>query len=310
MDYNALIILGPTASGKTLLAVKSAHELNGAVLSFDSRQVFRQLNIGAGKDLNAYFIKGKSVPHFLLDICDVNEPFNSYDFVTNFITAFDQCLKQHKLPILCGGTGLYFDLVLKKHEYINIPSNLKLREELKSLNKNELIERLNSFDPALREHADISTLKRMNRAVEVAQYLSKNTLIPIPYPELKPILFGIHLERNILRERIIQRIEQRLQQGMIEEVENLLKEGVSAGRLVHFGLEYKIITNYLKGDYSFETMRMKLENGIMQYSKRQLTWFRKMEREGYKINWIDGMLSEDEQFEALQIKIKLYKALN
>jgi tRNA dimethylallyltransferase len=303
-QYNSILILGPTASGKTRLAAHLAHQLKGAVLSFDSRQVYRQLTIGAGKDLDEFKIEGESVPHYLIDICDVNENFHSYAFVKKYIEAFEDCISNKQMPILCGGTGLYFDLALKKHQYINIPNNPELRKDILLFSDEALIEKLKTFPTQFTAHADMSTRKRTIRAIEIADYLSHNVHEKILYPDMRPIIFGLNLSSTERKLRINQRLEQRINHGLIEEVQHLLKSGVTSERLIFLGLEYKYITEYLEGKHDKETMINLLKTAIHQYSKRQMTWFRKMEREGNKIHWIDGKLTVEEQLEIIIHKIK------
>jgi tRNA dimethylallyltransferase len=297
--YNSVIILGPTASGKTALATHLALQSNGAILSFDSRQVYRQLDIGTGKDHEAYTIGGITVPHYLIDLCDVNESFHSYAFVQEFITAFNDSLALKHLPILCGGTGLYFDLVLKKSAYVSIPNNGSLRSRIELLGHHELIQLLGKYPEEYRSHADTSTHKRTLRAIEVAHFLSQAHPERIPYPDLKPVLFGIELNAEERRMRINMRLEQRLNLGLINEVQQLIKTGTSAGRLISLGLEYKFITEYLQGIYGKEEMIGLLQTAIHQYAKRQMTWFRKMEREGNVIHWIDGTLEKEQQLKII-----------
>lgn len=294
-NYDSILILGPTASGKTRLAAHLASEAHGAVLSFDSRQVYKQLTIGTGKDLNEFTIANRLIPYFLIDVCDVNTKFHSYEFVKCYLAAFENCKERALLPILCGGTGLYFDLVLKKHQYINIPNDDELRNEISSLTTEQLIEKLNTYASQNIKQADLSTRKRIIRAIEVAHYLLNFTHQQISYPNLKPIIFGINLSPTDRIEKINSRLEQRLKNGLIEEVQELLAKGINEDRLVFLGLEYKYITEFLTGKYPKETMITLLQTAIHQYAKRQMTWFRKMEREGNTVHWIDGNLSLDAQ---------------
>jgi tRNA dimethylallyltransferase len=220
--HNSIIILGPTASGKTRLATQLAHVLNGAVLSFDSRQVYRQLNIGSGKDLNEFKIGNHTIPYHLIDIADINENFHSCEFVKNYLEAYETCSLKKELPILCGGTGLYFDLVLKQYQYINIPNNEDLRKQLSVMSDEALLLELNLFPHQAISQADISTRKRIIRAIEIAEYLSKYKHDKISYPNIKPLIIGINLSSSERRKRIDDRLNDRLANGLIEEVENLL----------------------------------------------------------------------------------------
>lgn len=297
--YNCIIILGPTASGKTRLAAHIAYVLKGAVLSFDSRQVYRQLNIGAGKDLEEFRIENSAIPYHLIDICDLNDNFHSYEFVKNYISAFESCQLNKQVPVLCGGTGLYFDLVLKQYQYINIPNNESLRKELTQFTDESLQEKLKSFPAQDTNQADTSTRKRTIRAIEIAEYLSQNVPDKIQYPAIRPVIFGLNLSSSERRLRIDLRLAQRLQNGLIEEVKQLLDNGIPPDRLIYLGLEYKFITEYLLGKFDMATMITLLQTAIHQYSKRQMTWFRKMEREGNKIHWIDGKIPLEEQVKSV-----------
>ena len=295
--FNSIIILGPTASGKTKLAAHLAQQKQGTVLSFESRQVYTGLNIGTGKDLNEYTINGESIPYELIDICGVNTNFHSYEFVKKYIHAFDKCQATNRLPILCGGNGLYFDLVLKEFQNINIPNDKDLRDELEKMEHEKLIQNLKSFPEEIIKTADTSTIKRTIRALEIAKWKSQNHHEKIPYPKLKPILFSILStveERNI---KIKKRLEQRIQDGLIEEVKLLLEQGIPKERLIYLGLEYRIITEYIYGLYDLKKAIELLETAIIQYAKRQMTWFRKLERDGYIINWIDSDLALEKKLE-------------
>jgi len=298
--YNSIIVLGPTASGKTRLAAHLALENNGAVLSFDSRQVYKNLDIGTGKDLNEFSINGKEIPYYLIDCCDINANFHSYEFVKNYILAFNHCIANNTLPILCGGTGLYFDLVLKKHQYINIPVNASLRTELDQLSDADLKIFLGKFNKEYTSQADVSTRKRIIRAIEIATFLSNNLHQPISYPELKPLIIGIKSDVNVRNRRIEIRLKERISSGMIEEVDQILKSGISPERLIFLGLEYRYITEFLLGKYDKNKMLELLQIAITQFAKRQMTWFRKMEREGFEIHWINATSSIEEQMQEVK----------
>lgn len=306
---NCIIVLGPTASGKTRLAVNIADRLNGAILSFDSRQVYRKLNIGTGKDLNEYQLNDKHIPYYLIDCCDIETHFHSYDFIQNYITAFRECETKKQLPILAGGTGLYFDLALKKHQYINIPNNESLRIELQDKSHEQLILVLQSYDSKNTAQADTTTLKRTIRAIEIADFLSKQEAMPIPYPSLQPIIFGIKLSASERKTRIQKRLMTRIDEGLIEEVASLIKDGIKPERFHFLGLEYTFITSYLTGKFDLPTMIDRLQTAILQYSKRQMTWFRKMEREGNHIHWINGNDSLKEQLVEVEKQLAEYQLI-
>jgi tRNA dimethylallyltransferase len=296
---DSIIILGPTASGKTRLAAHIAGMLNGAVLSFDSRQVYKELNIGTGKDKNEFVIDGNEIPHYLVDIASVNEAFNIYDFVKHFIEAWKNVRNSKLFPVLCGGTGLYFDAVLKRLQYINIPSNIELRESIINETKEALVEMLKGFPVELTSHSDLSSHKRLIRAIEVAIFLRNNTHEKIPYPEINPIIFGIDISLKERNHRIHERLLRRIDEGLIEEVQGLLEKGVSGQKLINLGLEYKFVTNFLLYGEDRNDMLKHLEIAIQQYAKRQMTWFRKMEKEGFIINWIDANLDVSGQMEKI-----------
>jgi tRNA dimethylallyltransferase len=300
--YNSIIILGPTASGKTRLAAHLAHTLRGVLLSFDSRQVYEELNIGAGKDLDELMIENETVPYYLVDICNLDDNFHSYAFVKSYIAAFEDCKAKNLLPILCGGTGLYFDLALKQYQNINIPVDDDLRKNLDALEDQPLREKLLAYNSEWRTNAEPSTRKRIIRSIEIAEHLSKNESLKITYPKLNPIIFGINLTVPDRAKRIEERLEQRLNNGLIDEVNSLLNAGILPERLIQLGLEYKFVTEYLTGKFDKPTMVTLLQTAINQYAKRQMTWFRKMEREGNIIHWIDGTQSLKDQ---LNIALKL-----
>lgn len=285
--YNSIIITGPTASGKTALAAHLAYELNGEIISADSRQVYKKLNIGTGKDLAEYNVNNTTINHHLIDVAEVGTHFHLYDFITHFYGAFKAIAEQQKLPIICGGTGLYLDAIIKKHELAAIPNNFELRVQLETLNLEQLIAKLVSYKNKP-ENADLTTKKRLVRAIEIAEYLSNNNSPKTNFIDLKPIIFALELPKEVRRNKISIRLKHRLENGMINEVKDLLNEGISHERLQFLGLEYQYISKYLLNELSYEEMFLKLEISIHQYAKRQMTWFRKMEREGNQIHWLDA----------------------
>lgn len=299
LTYNAIILTGPTASGKTALAVQLANALNGEIISADSRQVYKQLNIGAGKDLDEYYLNGEIVPYYLIDIAEVETHFHLYDYITHFYHAFKTIENNGKLPIICGGTGLYLDAILKKHELAAIPNNLELRSKIENWSKEELIEKLNSY-VTKPEKADLSSHKRLIRAIEIAEYLNNTNVPKVPFVDLNPIIFALDLPTEQRRNKISARLKFRLENGMIEEVQQLLLAGISHERLQFLGLEYQFISKYLLGEISFDELFLKLETAIHQYAKRQMTWFRKMEREGCTIHWLDANMPAFEHIKTVQ----------
>lgn len=282
-------MLGPTASGKTRLACDLAYVLDAEIISLDSRQVYKGLDIGTGKDLEAYTVKNKKVPYHLIDVCEPGQQFYLHDFIRELKLCFEQILQKKKTPILCGGTGLYLDALRKDFSFTQIPENQDLRMELNQLSKEELLAQLNALPKSSIRHVDISSRKRIIRGIEVAHYLGKNQVKrDFPEERYKPLYLGIRIETNENRNNILQRLTQRLQRGMVEEAEGLLKNGVSHERLQELGLEYKYLSYYLQNKITKTELTEQLYTAICQYAKRQMTWFRKMEKEGVKIQWLEA----------------------
>lgn len=286
-DKNSLlVILGPTASGKTKLAVNLSNVLNGEIISADSRQVFEGMDIGTGKDLDEYIINGRKIPYHLIDIKKAGESYNVNQFKEDFFAAFKTITDKKALPVLCGGSGMYIHSVLQDHEYTAIPPNATFRTSLAEKDSDELKNILSGYSHKFTAHADLSSRKRIIRAIEVAAYLSEYDLVKIERPVFDPCVIGLEPELNLRRSRIISRLEQRLKQGLIDEVEYLIKKGVSTDKLIFYGLEYKFVVSYLFDEINYETLVEKLTIAICQFAKRQMTFFRKMEKDGVKINWI------------------------
>lgn len=287
-QHNLIIILGATASGKTKLAVSVAEALNGEIISADSRQVFKRMDIGTGKDLQEYHINGKTIPYHLIDILAPGERYHVDAFKNDFYKAFETITEKNKMPILCGGTGMYIHSLLQNQTYTAIPINEKLRNELSFLSKEELIVKLNNTNHQDQSHVDLSSKKRLIRALEIADFLKHNQLEAVERPEIKPIIFGLKNEVETTRAKILARLDQRFKAGLIEEVEQLLKEGIGKEILVFYGLEYKFIVNYLDGLFTFDELKLKLGIAICQYAKRQNTFFRKMEKDNVELIWLDA----------------------
>jgi tRNA dimethylallyltransferase len=282
--FNLLVILGTTASGKTKLAVELAKHLNGEVISADSRQVYRGLDIGSGKDLEEY----ENIPYHLIDIVDPGYEFNIFDFQRHFVTAFEDIVLRDKLPILAGGSALYVDAILKGYRLIEVPENPTLRADLSSKSHEQLKEHLLSLKPNLHNTTDLIDINRLIRAIEIAEgEQASNAKLP-PFPIIKPLILGIEWQRSLVRERITTRLMQRLDQGLIEEVETLHQQGVSWDTLYFYGLEYRFIAQYLKGELSRNDMFQKLNSAIHQFAKKQETWLRRLQRNGFDIHWLDG----------------------
>lgn len=293
MDYMAkknklIVVCGPTASGKTSLGVKIANKHDGEILSVDSRQVYRQMDIGTGKDLQEYTYNEKKIPYHLIDIVEPNQVYNLYNYLNDFSSSFKKIVENRNLPIAVGGTGLYLEAVLKKYRVPNVPEDINLRKELMELNLNDLIFKLKSLNKKIYEDTDITSKKRIVRSIEVAIYGLNNEIQwgGDNLLDFDPLVFGVIWERSELIKRIDERLTQRLKSGMVEEVESLFKSGVSLDRMLLFGMEYKFIALYLKGEFSYEEMVENLKIAIHRLSKRQMTWFRGMERRGIAVQWI------------------------
>ena len=287
-----ITILGPTASGKTALAARVAYELDGEVISADSRQVYRGMSIGTGKDLNDYIVNEKEIPYHLIDIADPGYEYNVYEFQRNFSIAYNDIVSRRKLPILCGGSGLYLDSVLKKYRLPKISIGHGTVEDLRRKSDKELREVLLSLR---RPHntTDLSDRDRMIRAIMIS--LSTDENVP-DLPDLhNTCVFGIRWKRNILLTRIESRLKYRLDNGMIEEVKGLLDSGISPDKLKFYGLEYRYITQYIRKELEYDEMFRLLNIAIRQFAKRQMTWFRKMERDGIPIHWLEGELPDSEK---------------
>ncbi|RZK77029.1 MAG: tRNA (adenosine(37)-N6)-dimethylallyltransferase MiaA [Pedobacter sp.] len=295
--YPLLIILGPTASGKTQLAVQLAAALNGEVISADSRQVFKGMDIGTGKDLNEYIIGCKKIPYHLIDIKDAGERYNVNEFKDDFYRVFEQLSSSGKLPVLCGGTGMYIHSLLQNQEFTAVPVDLELRASLSPLDIYALRDRLSTYPDLLTKHADQSSHKRLIRAIEIAEYLQKHELAAVKRPEIRPLIIGLNPELTIRRARIEERLRLRFEQGLIAEVEQLKAAGLTDEMLDFYGLEYKFIGSYLRDELSLDELKDRLFIAICQFAKRQMTFFRKMEKDGVTINWLDTTLNSNQLYD-------------
>lgn len=282
-----LTILGPTACGKTALAVAVAARLDAEIISADSRQVFRGMDIGTGKDIKEYTLQDRTIPCHLVDIRDAGEEYNLYQFQNDFVEAFNSIIASGHRAILCGGTGMYIESVVRDYQLPDAPVDMDFRERMSRYSDDELTERLASYIK-LHNHTDTETRERLLRALEIQEFRRQYPEAHTKMPPMRHIVFGVRFPREIVVERIGIRLRQRLEDGMIDEVRRLLDEGVPRERLLKYGLEYKHIARYLTEDYSYEDMYRNLYTDIRRFSKRQMTWFRRMERNGVKINWIDG----------------------
>jgi tRNA dimethylallyltransferase len=282
--FNMLVVLGSTASGKTKLAVELARMLNGEIISADSRQVYRGLDIGSGKDLDEY----EEITHHLIDIVDPGYEYNIFDFQQDVINAYEKISHKNKLAIMAGGSALYVDSILKGYRLIEVPENKTLRERLATLSHEQLIEQLMQLKPNLHNTTDLIERDRLVRAIEIAQGENEAQDTINDFPTLKPLIFAIRWPRDLIRERITLRLKQRMEQGLIEEVEQLHAQGVSWEILYFYGLEYRYIAQHLQGQLSKNDCFQKLNAAIHQFSKKQDTWLRRLERNGTKIHWLDG----------------------
>ena len=290
-----VIILGPTASGKTQLAVELANSANGEIISADSRQVYKKMDVGTGKDLSEYTKDDAAIPYHLIDICEAGEKYNVARFQNDFTEVFEQIKSRNALPILCGGTGLYIQAVISDFWKMQVPVNQILRSELETLSNEHIFDNFSMF---LTDYK-FSSRKRLIRHIEINEFLLKNPeFSKSEFTKIEYNIFGLNPALEIRRERISKRLKDRFEkQGMLAEVQNLLDAGVSAETLEYYGLEYKYISYFLKKEMTFEQMFSKLETEIHRFAKRQMTFFRSMESKGFKINWIPESLSKEEKLE-------------
>ncbi len=282
-----ITVLGTTAVGKTTFAARLASALDTEIISADSRQVFKGMDIGTGKDLNEYWVNNKRIPTHLIDIAEPGSEYNVFRFQHDFSVAFNEITSKGKTPILCGGTGLYIESVLSGYQLIEVPINENLRKELGQLSYNELVVKLSSLR-MLHNSTDILDRERMLRAIEIEIYKKENDSRKPDFDLRNSIVFGILFDRKTVRSRITQRLLQRLDEGMIEEVERLLDIGISAEKVKWYGLEYKYVAMFILGELNKNEMFALLNTAIHQFAKRQMTWFRRMEKNGIKINWLEG----------------------
>lgn len=299
MDNIELItLLGPTASGKTQLAAQLAYQIDSEIISGDSRQIYRKMDIGTGKDLGDYIVNNKPIPYHLIDIVDPGYKYNVFEYQQDFWQAYEKIKSKNKTPILCGGTGLYIESVLKGYKLLPVPENPDLRKSLENKTLTELTEILEKYKK-LHNTTDVDTVKRAIRAIEIEEYYLKNELDSREFPKINSLIIGIDIDREERRRKISQRLKTRLEEGMIEEVKAILDSGVSADDLIYYGLEYKYVTNYILGDLTYEQLFSELEIAIHQFAKRQMTWFRGMERKGFQIHWINASLPMSEKVEMI-----------
>ncbi len=296
MDYDLITILGPTASGKTDLAAHLAVRLgNAEIISADSRQVYRGMDIGTGKDLADYTVDGVEIPYHLIDIMDAGEKYNLFQYQQDFWKAYNDIVSRGKTPILCGGTGLYVESILKSYKMMPVPENPELRKSLEGKSIEELTTILQTYK-TLHNTTDVDTAKRAIRAIEIQAYYREHKIEERDFPQLRSLTIGVNIDRELRRQKISDRLHRRLDEGMVDEVRHLL-ETVPAENLLYYGLEYKFLTLYILGELTYDEMVRQLEIAIHQFAKRQMTWFRGMEKRGTHIHWIDASLPIDEKVE-------------
>lgn len=287
-----ITILGPTASGKTAIATHLAERIGGEIISADSRQVYRRMDIGTGKDLSDYVNPetGRHIPYHLIDIAEPGTRYNLFRYQEDFMKAYNDIQQRGATPILCGGTGLYIESVLKGYNLSPVPQNPELRERLKGKSLEELTAMLTELKKktgsAMHNKTDVDSCQRAIRAIEIEQYNMEHPTPLREAPAIDSLIIGVDVDREVRRERITRRLHARLEEGMVDEIRGLLSEGIKPEDLIYYGLEYKFITKYVIGELTYDEMVKGLEIAIHQFAKRQMTWFRGMERRGFKINWI------------------------
>jgi len=303
MTFNLIVILGPTASGKTKLAARLARDRGSEIISADSRQVYRGMDIGTGKDFGEYVVGGLAVPCHLIDIVDPDYEFSVFDYQVNFSRVFTDISSRGVVPIMVGGTGLYIEAAIKGYRLLEVPENPSLRHELEKGGMQDLRNRLIELKPTVHNTTDLLDRKRLVRAIEIMEFTRIHNYDESRFPSIVPLAVGIRWERSVLRQRITDRLNARLEAGMIEEVERLYQSGIGWDKLDFFGLEYRYVGLYLRGVMSYREMFQKLNTRIHQFAKKQETWFRRMEKKGTTIRWINS----DDHYEAAEIINRLMK---
>ena len=300
-NYDLIAILGPTASGKTTLAAHLAAKLHTEIISADSRQVYRRMDLGTGKDLADYEVEGQPIPYHLIDIAEPGTKYNVFQYQQDFLRAYKDIADKGKLPIVCGGSGLYIESILRGYRMEDVPENKALRQQLEGKSLAELTEILKQYR-TLHNTVQTDTAKRAIRAIEIADFYEQHGISQTAegnQPLFHPLVIGVKIDRELRREKISRRLRQRLDEGMVDEVRNLLAEGIAAEDLIYYGLEYKFLTLYVIGQLSYEEMVSQLEIAIHQFAKRQMTWFRGMERRGVEIHWIEATLPMEEKIKTI-----------
>ena len=296
--YDLITILGPTASGKTPLAAALAYQLDTEIISGDSRQIYRRMDLGTGKDLEDYTVNGRQIPYHLIDIVEPGYKYNVFEYQRDFLNAYSQVRLKEKLPILCGGTGMYIESVLKGYRLLPVPENPELRDSLAGKSLEDLTRLLSTYKK-LHNSTDVDTVKRAIRAIEIEEYYKQQSPEYREFPQINSLIVGVDIDRELRREKISRRLKQRLDEGMVNEVKALLDSGIPSEDLIYYGLEYKYLTLYVLGELSFDEMFHQLEIAIHQFAKRQMTWFRGMERRGFTIYWLDACLPMEDKVEKI-----------
>ena len=302
-NYDLIAILGPTASGKTPFAAALTDVLDTEIISADSRQIYRGMDLGTGKDLVDYTVNGKPIPYHLIDIADPGYKYNVFEYQRDFLIAYETIKQKGKLPVLCGGTGMYLESVLKGYKLLPVPENPELRARLADKSLEELTEMLKQYK-ALHNTTDVDTVKRAIRAIEIEEYYAHTPVDERAFPKLNSLIIGVDIDRELRRTKISNRLRQRLDEGMVDEVRRLIEQGIQPDDLIYYGLEYKYLTLYVIGKLTYEEMYRELEIAIHQFAKRQMTWFRGMERRGFTIHWMDAGLPMEEKIAFVQAKLE------
>lgn len=301
--YDLIAILGPTASGKTLFAATLAAELHTEIISADSRQVYRSMDLGTGKDLADYIVNEKQVPYHLIDIANPGYKYNVFEYQRDFLNAYETIRQKGCLPIVCGGTGMYLESVLKGYRLLPVPENQELRNRLAGKSLEELTKILRGYKN-LHNTTDVDTAKRAIRAIEIEEFYAHTPIEERPFPALNSLIIGVDIDWELRREKITHRLRQRLAEGMIDEVKQLIEQGIRPEDLIYYGLEYKYLTLYIIGKLNYDEMFHQLEIAIHQFAKRQMTWFRGMERRGFTIHWINARCPMEEKITFVKAKLK------
>lgn len=303
-NYDLITIVGPTASGKTSFACHLAHALHTEIISGDSRQVYRSMDIGTGKDLSDYVVNGEEIPYHLIDIREAGDKYNIFEYQHDFHNVYTDMKNRSKLPILCGGSGLYVESVLKGYSLVNVPENKELRSKYADYSLQALTQILESYK-TLHNKTDVDTVQRAIRAIEIEEYKKAHPLEQNEFPPLNSLVIGVDIDRELRRKKISDRLKARLEDGMIEEIKDILSQGVKPEDLIYYGLEYKYVTLYILGQLSYDDMYSQLEIAIHQFAKRQMTWFRGMEKRGTYIHWINAELPMKEKIDKVKLLINI-----